>query len=147
MRRLTLFALAMATALVATRSFAQVHPPENVVLLKNIDRGENYAGNWGYTAPNGTELAISGTRSGTTFINATVPANAAEVAFIPGPISTWREIATYGQYAYIVTEAAGAALQVVSLANPLAPVLVATLNPPAFPYTTAHEIKADPATG
>jgi choice-of-anchor B domain-containing protein len=146
MRRSTLLALALAVA-VATGAQAQVHPPENVVLLKNIDRGENYAGNWGYTSPSGVELAISGTRSGTTFINATNPATAAEVAFIPGPISTWREIATYGQYAYVVTEEPGAALQVVSLANPLAPVLVATLNPPAFPYATAHEIKADPTTG
>ena len=147
MRRSTLLALAVAIALGPSRSNAQVHPPENVVLLKNLDRGEDYAGNWGYTAPNGTELAISGTASGTTFINATNPANAVEVAFIPGPNSIWREIATYGQYAYIVTEDPGAALQVVSLVNPLAPTLVATLNPPAFPYSTAHEIKADPTTG
>jgi choice-of-anchor B domain-containing protein len=147
MRRLTLLALVLVTAVAAGRSVAQVHPPENVTLLKNLDRGEDYAGNWGYTAPGGTELAISGTHSGTTFINATDPVNAAEVAFIPGPVSTWREVATYGQYAYIVTEQPGAALQVVSLANPLAPVLVATLNPPAFYYSTAHEIKADPSTG
>jgi len=122
-------------------------PPENVILLKQLDRGESYSGNWGYTSPSGIELAISGTRTGTTFIDATDPENAHEVAFIPGPSSIWREMATYGEYCYIVTELEGAALQVVSLADPLAPVLVTTLNPPAVPFTTAHEIKIDQQTG
>jgi choice-of-anchor B domain-containing protein len=121
--------------------------PENVILLKQLDRGETYSGNWGYTSPEGIELAISGTRNGTTFIDATDPVNAYEVAFIPGPFSIWREMATYGPYCYIVTEAAGAAIQVVSLVNPLAPVLVSTLNPPDVPFTTAHEIKIDQQTG
>jgi hypothetical protein len=126
---------------------AAVHPPEHVIQLAHLDRNEEYSGNWGYTAPNGVELAISGTFSGTSFIDATVPAAATEVAFIPGPASIWREIAVYGPYAYIVTEADGAALQVVSLTDPLHPVLVNTLNAPQVPYTRAHEIKADPATG
>jgi choice-of-anchor B domain-containing protein len=135
------------TVLIPAASAAQVHPPENVVLLSHVDRGEGYSGNWGYTAPNGTELAISGTVSGTTFIDVTSPSAAVEVAFVPGPTSTWREMATYGEYCYIVTEEQGAALQVVSLANPLQPTLVATLNPPEFFYRTAHEIKIDQQTG
>jgi len=146
MHRTSLIGLTLAGLTLAAVAGAQ-SPPENVVLLKNLDRGEAYSGNWGYTAPNGTELAISGTASGTSFINATDPVNAYEVAFIPGPNSTWREMATYGQYCYIVTETVGAALQVVSLANPLQPTLVATLNPPAFFYATAHEIKIDQQTG
>jgi choice-of-anchor B domain-containing protein len=146
MHRTQLIGLILAGVLLATVAEAQ-SPPENVVLLKHLDRGENYSGNWGYTAPNGTELAISGTASGTSFINATDPSNAHEVAFIPGPGSTWREMATYEEYCYIVTEEPGAALQVVSLANPLQPTLVATLNPPAFFYATAHEIKIDQQTG
>ncbi len=121
MRRLTLLNVVLPTLIFAASSLAQVHPPENVILLKNLDRGGTYSGNWGYTSPGGVELAISGTTTGTAFINATDPANAAEIAFIPGPNSTWREMATYGQYCYIVTEANGAALQIVSLANPLAP--------------------------
>ena len=147
MRRLTLLNVLLPTLIFAASSLAQVHPPDNVVLMKHLDRGGTYSGNWGYTSPGGVELAISGTTTGTAFINATDPANAVEIAFIPGPSSTWREMATYGQYCYIVTEANGAALQIVSLANPLAPVLVATLNSPSVPYTTAHEIKADPQTG
>jgi len=143
---LVLPVLALAVLLPVTAGTA-VHPPENVTQLAHLDRNEEYSGNWGYTAPNGVELAISGTASGTSFIDATVPTAAHEVAFIPGPNSIWREIATYGPYAYIVTEAEGAALQVVSLVDPLNPVLVNTLNPPQVSYSRAHEIKADPQTG
>jgi len=131
-----LFLLAMPTA-----------RAENVAVLSHHDRGERYSGVWGYTAPNGTELVISGTEFGTSFLDATDPENAVEIAFIPGPHSIWREMATFGPYCYIVTEALGAALQVVSLVNPLQPTLVRTLNPPDVPYAQAHEIKADPQTG
>ena len=140
-------AAAAALALVVAapgRARAQI---ENVELLAHVDRGERYSGNWGYTSPGGVELAISGTYTGTTFIDATDPAGAHEVAFIPGPTSIWREMATYGEHCYIVTEGNGAALQIVSLADPLHPVLVTTLNPPLFWYARAHEIKIDPATG
>jgi len=146
MRRLTLLTYVLPTLVLVSSSLAQVNPPVNVTLLKNLDRGD-YSGNWGYTAPNGVELAISGTTLGTSFINATDPVNAVEIAFIPGPNSGWREMATYGQYCYIVTEGTGAALQIVSLVNPLSPTLVATLNPPSVTFSTAHEIKADPQTG
>ncbi len=141
------FALLAGTLARAPSARGQVHPPENVVLLKHLDRNEDYSGNWGYTSPTGVELAISGTASGTTFIDATDPINAHEVAFIPGPQSIWREMATYGTYCYIVTEAGGAGLQIVSLADPLNPVLVTTLNPPDIPFTRAHEIKIDQQTG
>ncbi len=56
-------------------------------------------------------------------------------------------MATFGPYCYIVTEAEGAALQIVSLVDPLHPTLVRTLGPPQVPHTRAHEIKADPQTG
>jgi choice-of-anchor B domain-containing protein len=123
------------------------HSAENVAVLSHHDRGEGYSGVWGYTAPNGTELVFSGTQTGTSILDATDPENAVEIAFIPGPNSGWREMATFGPYCYIVTETEGAAIQVVSLVNPLAPTLVRTLNPPDVPHTTAHEIKADPQTG
>ncbi len=138
---------AIQLAFVPASPASAQHPPENVVLLSHLDRGEEYSGNWGYTALDGTELAISGTMTGTTFIDATVPTAATEVAFIPGPTSIWREMSTYSHYCYIVTEGEGAALQVVDLSNPLSPTLAITLNPPALPFSRAHEIKIDQATG
>ncbi len=39
MRRLTLLNLVLPTLVLATSSLAQVHPPENVTLMKNLDRG------------------------------------------------------------------------------------------------------------
>ena len=84
---------------------------ENVVVLSHHDRGESYSGVWGYTAPDGTELVFSGTSTGTSILDATDPENAVEIAFIPGPMSGWREMATFGPYCYIVTEAEGAAIR------------------------------------
>lgn len=149
MLRTTMVTLGCLTAVALGAGAARAQLPENVTLLKQIDRGEDYSGNWGYTAPDGTELAISGTYTGTTFIDATDPVNAYEVEFIPGPNAVWREIATYGQYCYIVSQQweTAAGLQIVSLIDPLNPTLVATLNPPDVPNRMAHEIKIDQQTG
>ena len=76
--------LCVALALAATAG-AQVHPPENVILLSHLDRGESYSGNWGYTSPGGVELAISGTASGTSFINATT----ASTSFLGESTTSW----------------------------------------------------------
>ena len=147
MRQSKVYASALSWLVMALLLSAPPAPAENVVVLSHHDRGESYSGVWGYTAPDGTELVFSGTQTGTSILDATDPENAVEIAFIPGPTSGWREMATFGPYCYIVTEAEGAAIQVVSLVNPLAPTLVRTLNPPAVPHTHAHEIKADPQTG
>jgi choice-of-anchor B domain-containing protein len=77
-----------------------------------------YSACWGYTAPDGREYAILGTLNGTSIIDITDAPTLREVSFIPGPSSSWREMKTYRQYAFIVTEngtAAGAGLQIVDL--------------------------------
>ena len=102
---------------------------------------DDYSNLWGYSDGT-TWLAIIGSLNGTSFINVTNPANPVEVGFIPGPNSQWREMKTVGHYAYIVTEGSGAGtgMQIVNLANPLAPVLVNTYS---ATFTTAHTISAD----
>ncbi|MBL7782455.1 MAG: choice-of-anchor B family protein [Saprospiraceae bacterium] len=58
---------------------------------------------WGYA--NGTsEYALVGNQTGMTIINVTDPANPTFVVHIPGPTSDWREVKTFGNYAYVVTE-------------------------------------------
>jgi len=59
---------------------------------------------WGYADGAGNEYALVGTQTGISIINVTAPANPALVANITGPFSDWREIKTYGHYAYVVTE-------------------------------------------
>ncbi|MBM2839954.1 MAG: hypothetical protein HW412_482 [Bacteroidetes bacterium] len=79
---------------------------------------------WGYTAPNGREYALvgitgsgtGGTSGGTSIVDITVDAIPRVVTHIVGPNSTWREIKTYKQYAYVVTEAStGGGVQIIDL--------------------------------
>lgn len=79
---------------------------------------------WGYTAPDGREYALVGitgsgtgsTSGGTSIVDITDDANPRVVTHINGPNSTWREMKTYKQYAYVVTEASGATgVQIIDL--------------------------------
>ena len=112
----------------------------NVTEIGNL---HNYPWNsdiWGYS--DGVyEIAIVGHRTGTSFINATDPANPVELTFIPGPSSTWRDIKTYSSYAYISNET-GDGVQIVDLSNPLVPTLVKS---DSTWFSTAHNVFADTA--
>ncbi len=64
------------------------------------------AGNdiWGYVAPDGTEYALMGLRSGISIVSLANPEEPEEAVFVPGQFSIWRDIKTYGEYAYITTD-------------------------------------------
>ena len=76
------------------------------------------AGNdcWGYVSESGREYAIMGLSNGTSFVEITDPGNPSIIEFISGPTSTWRDIKTYGKYAYAVSEGGGG-IQVIDLAD------------------------------
>ncbi len=79
-----------------------------------------YSACWGYVAPDGREYALLGCQTGTSIIDITDAPTLREVAFIPGPQSNWREMKTYKQYAYVVTEngtGSGAGIQIIDLTN------------------------------
>jgi len=112
---------------------ASAHSQNGVRLIgnANIPHGSGYAGCWGYTAPDGREYVITGCRNGTSIIDITDTLSLQEVAFISGPSSTWREMRTYQNYAYVVTEAGGGT-QIIDLSGlPDTAVLVTS-----FTYTS-----------
>jgi len=59
---------------------------------------------WGYVSPSGREYAIIGLAAGTAFVEVSDPFNPQLVDTIPGPECVWRDIRTYGTYAYIVND-------------------------------------------
>lgn len=65
---------------------------------------------WGYVDQSGNEYAIVGLNDGTSIVDVTDPANPSEVFYEPGMNSIWRDIKTWGNYAYITTEAANGLL-------------------------------------
>ncbi|HIE71886.1 MAG TPA: choice-of-anchor B family protein, partial [Planctomycetes bacterium] len=77
-------------------------------------------------------------------VDVTNPANPIERGFFPFGSSTWRDIRTFGTYAYVVTEAT-AGFQIINLANPNSPVLVGTAG--TGNSNSSHNICIDEGAG
>ena len=74
---------------------------------------------WGWTDPQtGTEYALMGVNNGTVFIDISDPFNPKNLGKLRGhnnSSSSWRDIKTYKNHAYIVSEASGHGMQVFDL--------------------------------
>lgn len=86
--------------------------------INPVDTVGQHAACWGYTAPDGREYGLLGTRIGTYIIDITEKPIRI-VSYIWGPHSSWREMKVYRNYAYIVTESgdSGNGLQIVDLSD------------------------------
>jgi choice-of-anchor B domain-containing protein len=118
----------------------------NCELLSQRTRpgSSGYSGVWGYVDPSGREFALVGSQQGTWIVETTDPRNPVEKGFVPGPSSGWREIQHYRHYVYTVTEAQGG-VQITSMANPDAPVLVKNFTLPGWNNT--HSVSVDQGAG
>lgn len=136
--------LTFALALVLSSLSLTAQTPRNATLLGSFNPGESSSGCWGYRdSATGTELAILLAQTGTYFMDCS-NGTPVQRAYIAGPPSGWRECRTYGRYAYIVTEGGGG-MQIVDLANPLAPTLVTTFT--LAGWNNTHTINLDEARG
>lgn len=84
-----------------------------------LKSGLRYNDIWGYADPDdGKEYAIMGSVNKVHFFNVTNPDNPAEVAsFAGGASSLWRDMKTYGKYAYSVADEGAEGLMVFDLDN------------------------------
>lgn len=107
----------VAFLLLSTSMFAQL----NVDLVGQLEyNNTNVSDIWGWADPDdGTEYAIVGLGNGTSVVSLADPANPTEVQFIPGGQSTWRDIKTWGDFAYVTTDQNGTTdgLLVIDLTN------------------------------
>lgn len=111
-----------ALALMAGQLSAQL----NIVELGHYDyqeeRNSNLSNLWGYVDEQGNEYALVGvngnfapfSNGGLSIVDVTDPTAPEEVYFRSAPVSIWREIKTWGNYAYVTTEAE-AGLMIVDL--------------------------------
>jgi len=60
---------------------------------------------WGYTDELNNEYALVGTQDGTSIVDVSDGSNPVEVYWLPGMNSTWRDLKTYNDFAYVTTEA------------------------------------------
>ena len=91
-----LFAHIDAAALTANSIPGEQPPPAG---------GRSGSGNWGYTAPTGRRFALTGTSVGLSVVEVSDPEHPRNIGVVPGPANQWREVKTYGGYAYVTTEA------------------------------------------
>jgi choice-of-anchor B domain-containing protein len=102
---------------------------------------------WGWVDSTGNEFALVGLRSGFSVVNVTNPSSPSEEFFIPDVNSTWRDVKTWGNYAYVTTEA-NAGLLIVDLTdmtgNTYSHVNQFTNNNgSSVSFTSAHDIYID----
>ncbi|MDQ3143207.1 MAG: choice-of-anchor B family protein [Bacteroidota bacterium] len=74
-------------------------------LMSHVSPGEHSSSIWGWTDKQGNEYAILGTFSGVRIYSLTDPTQPKEIAHIFTSESSWRELKSFGDYIYVVTEA------------------------------------------
>ena len=89
----------------------------NMNLLGSLDYPSTQGNDiWGWVDSNGNEYALVGLRNGFSVVNVTNPSFPTEEFFISDLNSTWRDVKTWGNYAYVTTEA-NAGLLIVDLTD------------------------------
>jgi len=116
----------------------------NCALLGTFNNHGLFNDVWGYTAPNGDEYAVLCATTGTVVIDITNPATPIERGFFPFGSSIWRDVRTFGTYAYVVTEAT-AGFQILDLSNPNSPTVVGIFGTSIT--SNAHNVCIDEANG
>ena len=72
---------------------------------------------WGYADAAGNEYALVGHTSGLSIVNVTDADNPLQVQQVNGTWSYWREVRTWQNYAYVVTEGGTLGLQIINLSG------------------------------
>ncbi len=76
----------------------------NMSYVGDLDYDVDASDIWGYVAPDSTEYALVGVLNGVSIVSLADPANPTEVAFVNGANSIWRDIKTWGTFAYVINE-------------------------------------------
>ena len=111
MKNLIKFLLTLVLAVACSPAFAQDYNLQfrSTVTIPN----QTLANICGYTQ-NGREYALLGASKGLIIMDITNPDAPQQIVQIPGPDNLWKEIKTYGHYAYVTSEG-GQGLQIVDM--------------------------------
>lgn len=101
--------IACLLACLSISAFSQL----NMTLLDEVNYGVDANDIWAWVNPvDSTEYALVGLRDGLSVVDLRDPTDAKEVIKIDGPSSTWRDIKTWGNHAYVTNETGGGLLVV-----------------------------------
>ncbi len=88
----------------------------NLTYKSHVEYPERLNDIWGYVGSGEREYALVGLREGVSIIDVTDTENPVIKGYASGPESTWRDIKTWGDYAYVTNEDS-LGLLVINLAN------------------------------
>jgi choice-of-anchor B domain-containing protein len=100
--------------LISTTTQAQV-PDFNFTAVGQLSYSSELNDIWGYVDETGVEYALVGTRSGTSIVSLANPAAPVELLFIPGAASIWRDLKTWGDFAYVTADQGADGLLIIDL--------------------------------
>ncbi|MCB9170746.1 MAG: choice-of-anchor B family protein [Flavobacteriales bacterium] len=137
--------------------YAGAFPCENIDLMSQMDLSalgnSGGTGNdcWGWTDPmTHREYALMGMSNGTAFVDITDPVTPVRLGNLPRhagtSVSIWRDVKTYADHAYIVSEAGGSGIQVFDLTrlrNVVDPPVTFTEDGYSNAISNAHNIVID----
>lgn len=106
------YLLVLLCFLMSNSMFAQL----NMTYKSHVEYNESLNDIWGYAAPDGREYALVGLRNGVSIIDVTDTENPILKGYANGPSSTWRDLKTFGTYAYVTNETSDGLL-VIDLSN------------------------------
>ena len=145
--------LAQLNNVSCTNGMADTYPCHNVdlmALLPLTALGGTKANDiWGWTTTDGREFALVGMYEGTAFVEITDPASPDYLGLLPTHTtgSTWRDIKTYADHAFIVSEAGGHGMQIFNLTKLLQANPDFTADAQYNGFGRAHNIVINEDTG
>jgi choice-of-anchor B domain-containing protein len=89
----------------------------NLTLRSTISYGVSLSNIGGFVDSQGNEYALVGYFNGLDIVDVTDPDNPVIKFTVNGPQSDWREVKTWGNYAYVTTEGGNSGLQIIDLTN------------------------------
>jgi hypothetical protein len=125
------------------------------MIIPNVPTSPQGNSIWGWTYNDGREFALMCLSTGTAFVEITDPVNPVYIGILPSHnlvYSPWRDVRTYANHAFIVSEAASHGMQVFDLT------LLLNVDASSMPvrftptvrytgFSTAHTIAINEATG
>ncbi|MFK7922863.1 MAG: choice-of-anchor B family protein [Bacteroidia bacterium] len=87
--------------------FVQAQDSKNVSFVGNLPYADELNDIWGYTDSQNNEYALVGVTTGVSIVDLSIPTNPVELHFMPDTFSNWRDLKTFGSYAYVSNETHG----------------------------------------
>lgn len=115
----------------------------NIAQMGHLNYEKNLSDVWGWANEDGTEYALVGVNNGLSIVDVSNPWDPTEVFFGAGAPSIWRDIKTWGHYAYVSNENSGGIYIVDLSALPGEITNTTTFSGSDYPFTRSHNLFID----